>query len=125
MKKLLTSLLACATLLITGCDAKKTAIAGHWFSKDTYVERKIIGSNEPHVVERNLRLEKSGEGSLVILDNRKTSESINGRWGVDGDVLRLDYDGTKTLYLRIVRLTDERLVIRTDEGKERIYERVK
>ena len=77
------------------------------------------------VVERNLRLEKGGEGSLVILDNRKTSESINGRWGVDGDVLRLDYDGTKTLYLRIVRVTDEKLVIRTDEGKERIYERVK
>ena len=112
MKTFLSSLLACAALLCTGCDAKKSAIAGHWFSKDTYVER-------------NLRLEKDGEGSLVILDNRKTSESINGRWGVDGDVLRLDYDGTKTLYLRIVRVTDEKLVIRTDEGKERIYERVK
>ncbi len=117
-------LLLLSSLCFVGCDAKKSAIAGHWFSKDTYVERKILGS-EPHVVERNLRLEKGGEGSLVILDNRKTSESINGRWGVDGDVLRLDYDGTKTLYLRIVRVTDEKLVIRTDEGKERIYERVK
>ena len=125
MKPFLSSMLACFALLCIGCDAKKSAIAGQWFSKDPYVERKIFGSNEPHVVERTLRLDKSGSGSLVILDNRKITESLNGSWGVDGDILHLDYEGGKSLYLRIVRLTDERLVIRTDEGKERIYERVK
>ena len=125
MKPFVSALFAFGVMALLGCDAKKSAIAGHWFSKDPYVERKILGSDQPHVVERNLRLGKGGEGSLIILDNRKVTESINGRWAVDGDILRLDYDGGKTLYLRIVRLTDERLVIRTDEGKERIYERVK
>jgi hypothetical protein len=118
-------LLLLSGLCLLGCDAKKSAIAGHWFSKDPYVERKLLGSDQPHVVERTLRLDKGGEGSLVILDNRKVSESLSGRWDLDGDVLHLDYEGGKSLYLRVVRLTDERLVIRTDEGKERIYERVK
>jgi hypothetical protein len=125
MKPFVSAMFAFCVMALLGCDAKKSAIAGHWFSKDPYVERKILGSDQPHVVERNLRLDKGGEGSLIIHDNRKVTESINGRWAVDGDILRLDYDGGKTLYLRIVRLTDERLVIRTDEGKERIYERVK
>jgi hypothetical protein len=118
-------LLLLSGLCLLGCDAKKSAIAGQWFSKDPYVERKIFGSNEPHVVERTLRLDKGGAGSLVILDNRKISQSIVGRWSVEGDILYLDYENSKSLYVRIIRLADERLVIRTDEGNERIYERVK
>ncbi|MEY4272529.1 MAG: hypothetical protein RL250_1395 [Verrucomicrobiota bacterium] len=120
-----TLILFLGCLGLVGCNVKKSAIAGQWFSKDPYIERKIFGSDQPHVVERNLRLDQNGQGTLLILDNRKVSETINGQWAVDGDILHLDYEGGKSLYLRIVRLTDERLVIRTDEGKERIYERVK
>ena len=126
MRPLLTLTLALLSLAFVGCDAvKKSSLAGRWVTTETVVENTVFNGNQATNVVRSLNLDENGNGSFVIANNGKVIRQDVGKWSVVSDVFLLDYEGGKTVYFRVLRLTNERLVIRTEEGFERIYDRIK
>ena len=106
-----------------GCD-KKASFAGRWISKETRVDKGIISSDKTDLIVRTLTLDANGNGDLNITLNGRVTQSATGRWNVLSDIFYLDSEGGKTVYLRVVRITNERLVIRNPDGSERIYDRL-
>ena len=124
MRPILTLALVLLSLAFAGCDAvKKSSLAGRWVTKETIVEKGLLNDKSDNVV-RSLNLEANGNGEFIIAANGNMIRHDAGRWSVVSDIFVLDYEGGKTVYFRILRLTNERLVIRTEEGIERIYDRV-
>jgi hypothetical protein len=125
MRSTLTLALALLSLAFVGCDsAKKSSFAGRWISKETRVDKGFISSDKTDIIVRTLTLDANGNGELNITLNGRVTQNANGRWSVLSDIFYLDYDNGQTVYLRIVRITNERLVIRNAEGTERIYDRL-
>jgi|GEM_PF-3503663 len=123
MRPLLTLALALLSLAFVGCD-KKASFAGRWISKETRVDKGIISSDKTDLIVRTLTLDATGNGALQITLNGRVTQSAAGKWSVLNDVFFLDYENGQTIYLRIVRVTAERLVIRNPDGGERIYDRL-
>jgi hypothetical protein len=125
MRPILTLALALLSLTFVGCDsAKKANYSGRWISKETLVDKGIINSDKTNVVERTLTLEANGKGEFLVKLNGKNAQVASGNWAVQADILYLDHEAGKTLYMRVIRITNERLVIRNQEGVERIYDRL-
>lgn len=117
-------ILVLLSLGIIGCDAsKKSEMAGRWVAKETVVEKGFTGDRSDSVL-RTLSLDSNGRGEFTINANGNIIRRDIGSWTVVADVFILDHEGGKSNYFRILRLTKERLVIRTEEGFERIYDRV-
>jgi Lipocalin-like domain len=114
MRKIISLVLVSLCFFITSCG-KKSNFVGRWINNDN--------ENAFFATVRTLKLEANGTGELNVKTNSKAEEII-GKWSVSNDVLILDYGNGQTIYWRIVRLTDEKLVVRNSEGKERIYDRV-
>jgi hypothetical protein len=113
------------SLTFVGCDsAKKSSFAGRWISKETRVDKGFISSDKTDVIIRTLTLNANGDGELNITLNGRVTQNAAGKWSVLSDIFFLDYDNGQTVYLRVVRITSERLVIRNAEGTERIYDRL-
>jgi hypothetical protein len=123
MRPLLTLALALLSLAFVGCD-KKSSYAGRWISKETRVDKGFISSDKTDIIVRTLTLDANGNGELNITLNGRVTQSAAGKWSVLNDVFFLDYENGQTIYLRIVRVTAERLVIRNPDGGERIYDRL-
>jgi hypothetical protein len=123
MRPLLTLALALLSLAFVGCD-KKSEMAGRWVTKETIVKKATFGGDKTDNVVRTLVLNSNGSGEFQITENGQVTRHDVGQWSVVSDIFFLDHAGGQTFYLRIVRLTKERLVIRTEEGVERIYDRV-
>ena len=125
MRSTLTLVFALLSLAFVGCDSvKKGDFVGRWINKETEVRKNMLTGDKTDIVERTLELNSSGNGELVIRVNGKTENGAKGKWAIQGDIFFLDYEGDQTLYMRIIRITNERMVIRTPEGKERIYDRL-
>jgi hypothetical protein len=125
MRPLLTLALALLSLAFAGCDsAKKANFAGRWISKETRVDKGIISSDRTDIIVRTLILDSNGNGSLNITLNGRVTQSANGKWNVLSDIFYLDDASGQTIYLRVVRITNERFVIRNPDGSERIYDRL-
>jgi hypothetical protein len=125
MRPILTLALALLSFAFVGCDsAKKASFAGRWISKETRVDKGIISSDRTDIIVRTLSLDSNGNGSLNITLNGRVTQSANGKWSVLNDVFFLDYENGQTVYLRVIRITGERLVIRNPDGSERIYDRL-
>lgn len=112
-------LTACITVLLCACATRPAGYSGRWISKET-----VVGGFQPAVVERALTLEQDGRGQLVIKQNNQVIKDATGTWGIQADILHLDTEKNQSIYLRVLRLTNERLVVRTEEGNERIYDRI-
>jgi hypothetical protein len=123
MRPIFAFLLALLSLAFVGCD-KKASFAGRWISKETRVDKGIISSDKTDLIVRTLTLDATGNGALQITLNGRVTQSATGKWSVLNDVFFLDYENGQTIYLRIVRVTAERLVIRNPDGGERIYDRL-
>jgi hypothetical protein len=123
MRPIFAFLLALLSLAFVGCD-KKASFAGRWISKETRVDKGIISSDKTDLIVRTLTLDANGNGDLNITLNGRVTQSATGRWNVLSDIFYLDSEGGKTVYLRVVRITNERLVIRNPDGSERIYDRL-
>jgi hypothetical protein len=112
-------LTTCVSILLCACASRPAGYSGRWISKET-----VVGDFQPAVVERTLTLGSDGHGQLVIKQNNRVVKDASGTWGIQADILHLDTEKNQSIYLRILRLTTERLVVRTEEGNERIYDRV-
>lgn len=123
MRPIFACLLALLSLAFVGCD-EKARFAGRWISKETRVDKGIISSDKTDLIVRTLTLDANGNGALQITLNGRPTQSAAGKWSVLNDVFYLDYENGQTIYLRIVRVTAERLVIRNPDGGERIYDRL-
>lgn len=123
MRPIFAFLLALLSLAFVGCD-KKASFAGRWISKETRVDKGIISSDKTDLIVRTLTLDANGSGDLNITLNGRVTQSAAGKWSVLNDVFFLDYENGQTIYLRIVRVSPERLVIRNPDGSERIYDRL-
>jgi hypothetical protein len=123
MRPIFAFLLALLSLAFVGCD-KKASFAGRWISKETRVDKGIISSDKTDLIVRTLTLDANGNGDLNITLNGRVTQSATGKWNVLSDIFYLDSEGGKTVYLRVVRITNERLVIRNPDGSERIYDRL-
>ena len=123
MRPLLTLALALLALAFVGCG-NKSNFSGRWISKETRVDKGIISSDKTDIIVRTLTLDANGNGDLNITLNGRTTQSASGKWNVLADIFYLDSEGGKTVYLRVVRITNERLVIRNPDGSERIYDRL-
>jgi hypothetical protein len=99
MRPLLILALALLYLAFVGCD-KKSSYSGRWISKGTRVDKGFISSDKTDVIVRTLTLDANGNGELNI--------TLKGQ----------------TIYLRVVRITNERFVIRNPDGSERFYDRL-
>jgi hypothetical protein len=111
MRLVIALFLAIYSFALTGCDStKKANYVGRWISKDGVVVRTLV-------------LDSKGNGSLKVTPTFG-SDTVSGKWDVLNDILFLDYEGGKTIYLRVVRISGEKLVIRNEEGTERIYDRL-
>jgi hypothetical protein len=125
MRSTLTLALALLSLAFVGCDsAKKSSFAGRWISKETRVDKGFISSDKTDIIIRTLTLNANGTGDLNITLNGRATQNAVGKWSVLNDIFFLDYDNGQTVYLRVIRITGERLVIRNPEGTERIYDRL-
>lgn len=124
MKYLSVACILLAAFFFTACDAKKSNLAGRWVTKETVVQKSALGGDRADNVIRTLALDANGNGEFVIVSNGDIIRKDVGKWSVVSDVFLLDHEGGKTIYFRILRITNERLVIRTEEGIERIYDRV-
>jgi hypothetical protein len=125
MRSLLTLALALISIAFVGCDsAKKANYSGRWISKETMVDKGIINPDKTNVVERTLTLEPGGRSEFLVKVNGKAAQVTAGTWAVQADILYLDHEAGKTVYMRVIRITNERLVIRNPEGTERIYDRL-
>lgn len=123
MRPIFAFLLALLSLAFVGCD-KKASFAGRWISKETRVDKGIISSDKTDLIVRTLTLDANGNGDLNITLNGRVTQSATGKWNVLSDIFYLDSEGGKTVYLRVVRITNERLVIRNSDGSESIYDRL-
>lgn len=123
MRPTLSILLAVLCLAFVGCN-KKSGFAGRWISKETRVDKGIISSDRTDIIVRTLTLDANGNGELNITLNGRVTQNAAGKWDVQSDIFYLDSEGGKTFYLRVVRITNERLVIRNPDGSERIYDRL-
>ena len=123
MRPLLTLALALLALAFVGCD-NKSNFSGRWISKETRVDKGIISSDKTDIIVRTLTLDANGNGDLNITLNGRVTQNASGKWNVLADIFYLDAEGGKTVYLRVVRITNERLVIRNADGSERIYDRL-
>ncbi|GBL23656.1 hypothetical protein EMGBS6_04410 [Opitutia bacterium] len=125
MRPILTLALAVLAFTFSGCDsAKKSSFVGRWISKETRVDKGIISSDKTDLIVRTITLDANGNGQLSITLNGRPTQNASGKWSVLNDVFFLDYDNGQTLYLRVVRITAERFVIRNPDGSERIYDRI-
>jgi len=52
------------------------------------------------------------------------STTYLGQWNLQGDILLLDQSNGVSVYWRLLRVSNERLVLRNDAGVERIYDRI-
>ncbi len=102
----------------------KAQLVGRWTSKDTVVDKGIISSDTTDVYQRNITLNRNGQASFNILKNGRVSTTYQGQWNLQGDILLLDQSDGVSLYLRLLRVSSERLVLRNDAGVERIYDRI-
>lgn len=123
MRYIIALSLSLLAVLFTACDNKKSNLSGRWVSKETIVEKAFAGDRTFQIV-RALSLNTNGQGEFSIVANGEVTRRDAGSWSVTSDVFLLDHDGGKTVYFRILRLSNETLVIRTEEGVERIYNRV-
>jgi len=123
MRPIFAFMLALLSLAFVGCD-KKASFAGRWISKETRVDKGIISSDKTDLIVRTLTLDANGNGDLNITLNGRVTQSAAGKWSVLNDVFFLDHENGQTIYLRIVRVSPERLVIRNPDGSERIYDRL-
>ena len=123
MRPLLTLALALLSLAFVGCD-KKSSYAGRWISKETRVDKGFISSDKTDIIVRTLTLNANGNGELNITLNGRVTQNVAGKWNVLGDIFYLDDASGQTIYLRVVRITNERFVIRNPDGSERIYDRL-
>ncbi len=123
MRPILALALALLSLAFVGCD-KKASFAGRWISKETRVDKGFISSDKTDIIIRTLTLNANGTGDLNITLNGRATQNAVGKWSVLNDIFFLDYDNGQTVYLRVIRITGERLVIRNPEGTERIYDRL-
>lgn len=115
------------TVAQTGAEAiaqTKAQLVGRWTNKDTVVDKGIISSDKTDVFQRNITLSADGQGSYVILKNDRAHLTRPGRWNLQGDILYIDENDSSSVYWRLLRVSNERLVLRNDEGKERIYDRI-
>jgi hypothetical protein len=115
MRKIISLVLVSLCFFITSCG-KKSNFVGRWTNNGK--ENVII----PTVY--TLKLEANGTGEFIKVKANFKPEEIIFKWSVSNDVLIFDYGDDQTMYLRIVRLTDEKLVVRDSEGKEIIFDRV-
>ena len=123
MRPLFTLALALLSFAFVGCD-NKSNFSGRWISKETRVDKGILRSDKTDIIIRTLTLNANGSGDLNITINSRVDQNAAGKWSVLSDILYLDSEGGKTVYLRVVRITNERLVIRNSDGSESIYDRL-
>jgi hypothetical protein len=103
---------------------------------DAITRSKLIGRwvnhgvHDGHDCVRTLTFEQSGKGEFKMnypgaADRVGLTE--NGPWGVQGDIFYIEVKGedVDAHYVRIIRLTSEKLAIRNAVGTERVYDRVK
>jgi hypothetical protein len=102
---------------------------------DAITRSKLIGRWVNHGVAdgkdctRTLIFGQSGKGEFNVKypgTPNKIGQTEIGPWGVHGDIFYIEVKGkdVDAHYVRIVRLTSEKLVIRNSEGTERVYDRV-
>ncbi len=123
MRPILTLALVLLSLISVGCDTKSD-FTGRWISKETRVDKGIISSDKTDIIVRTLTLAANGNGELNITLNGRVTQNVAGKWNVLGDIFYLDDTSGQTIYLRVVRITSERFVIRNPDGGERIYDRL-
>jgi hypothetical protein len=102
----------------------KARLVGRWTNKETEVDKGIISSDKTDIFQRNITLSPNGEGSFNILKNGRVSTTYLGQWNLQGDILLLDQSNGVSVYWRLLRVSNERLVLRNDAGVERIYDRI-
>ena len=100
---------------------------------DAVTKGRLIGKwecREADGTTRTLAFNLNGAGEYYV--QRPTKEfglvvAEGGPWDVQGDICYIDIRMKEmdTYYLRIIRLTQEKLVVRGHNGIERSYERVK
>lgn len=99
--------------------ATKQMLIGRWVNNGVFNGRDCT---------RTLEFERHGTGHFrLTYSGGGTHSSYSGPWNVRGDVCYIDVKAKdiETYYLRIVRLTSEKLSVRTHLGNERVYDRVK
>lgn len=97
----------------------KQMLIGRWVNSGVFNGRDCT---------RTLEFERHGTGHFrLTYSDGGTYSSESGPWNVRGDVCYIDVKAKEldTYYLRIVRLTSEKLSVRTHLGNERVYDRVK
>jgi hypothetical protein len=102
----------------------KAQLVGRWTSKETEVDKGIISSDTTDIYQRNITLGKDGQALFNILKNGRVSATYQGQWNLQGDILLLDQSNGVSVYWRLLRVSNERLVLRNDAGVERIYDRI-
>jgi hypothetical protein len=99
--------------------ATKQLLIGRWVNSGVFNGRDCT---------RTLEFERHGTGHFrLTYSSGGTYSSESGPWNVRGDVCYIDVKAKEldTYYLRIVRLTSEKLSVRNHLGNERVYDRVK
>ncbi len=99
--------------------ATKKMLIGRWVNSGVLDGRDCT---------RTLEFEQHGTGHFrITYSNGETDSSQSGPWNVRGDVCFIEVKAKdiETYYLRIVRLTSEKLSGRNHLGIERVYDRVK
>lgn len=102
----------------------KAQLVGRWTNKETEVDKGIISSDTTDIYQRNITLGRDGQALFNILKNGRVSASYQGQWNLQGDILLLDQSNGVSVYWRLLRVSNERLVLRNDAGVERIYDRI-
>lgn len=100
---------------------------------DAVTKGRLIGKwlcREADGTTRTLAFNLNGAGEYYVQRPKKEFGLVvaeGGPWDVQGDICYIDIrmEEMDTYYLRIVRLTQEKLVVRGHNGIERSYERVK
>lgn len=104
--------------------------------EDSETRAKLIGRWVHHGVyngkdsTRTFIFNQNGVGEYLLqYANSPNSQIItrSGPWGVRGDIFYIEAKAKdiETYYLRIIRITPEKLVARNHLGTERAYDRVK
>jgi len=113
-----------AEIIAKAMTQTKAQLVGRWTNKETEVDKGIISSDKTDIYQRNITLSPNGEGSFNILKNGRVSTTYLGQWNLQGDILLLDQSNGVSVYWRLLRVSNERLVLRNDAGVERIYDRI-
>ena len=104
--------------------------------EDSETRAKLIGRWVHHGVydgkdsTRTFIFNQNGDGEYLLQYANSPNSSIiseSGPWGVRGDIFYIEVKSKdmETYYLRIIRITPEKLVTRNHFGTERVYDRVK